>query len=123
MSNGNQGSNHVVGIKVSPEGNIRYDWAVLHVNIHDTITWRFAGEFTVHFPETPFNSGQLAVFGRKVEGQATLFEATSTDFSADARGVYRYHVALRPEVKAAKNAKTASQIFLDVGCPEIIVGR
>lgn len=113
------GADPEVEIEVDAHGNIRYGWAVLHVARDQIVTWRFNGEFTVFFPVTPFADGGLALFGKK--GESGRFEASSTPFAKDARGVYRYHVALRP---AAQDERAgAAKIFLDVGCPEIIVGR
>lgn len=119
MSNGDNGATHQVAIQVASNGDIQYEWAVLHVRRQDKIVWTFEGELTVLFPQTPFDDGQLALYGAK--GAGTTYKATSTPFAKDARGVYRYHVALRPALKAPGEA--ASRIFLDVGCPEIIVGR
>jgi len=84
-------------------GNISYEPAVCHVERGDTILWRANGNLAIQFKgETPI--GKF----RPGNGMSELAARVRNDAPP---GVYHYAVAVAVENK----------LFLDSGCPTIII--
>ena len=108
-------SSPAVVISVDPKtGDITYAPSVLHVSRRDRVTWKTARNdpFTVVFPQTPFADGTVSL-------RSSGPPLKSPAFAEDAAGVYHYMVAISVEIREGG----PSEIFLDAGCPDIIVGK
>ena len=104
-----------VVISVDPKtGDITYAPSVLHVSRQGRVTWKTdpPSPFTIVFPQTPFADGTVSL-------RSSGPPLKSPAFAEDAAGVYHYMVAISVEVKKGGPGK----IFLDAGCPDIIVGK
>lgn len=107
-------SSRNVVISVDPEtGDITYAPSALHVSQKDTVIWETAGRhpFTIVFPQTPFADGTVSL-------RSSGLPVESHPFAPAALGIYHYLVAV-----AVGGGKDGAKIFLDAGCPDIIVGK
>lgn len=99
-----------------PTGDITYAPSALHVSHRDKVIWETSPEnpFTIVFPQTPFEDGRVSLRspGPPLE---------SPPFAPNALGVYHYMVAV--SVSVSVEGKKRPEIFLDAGCPDIVVGK
>lgn len=100
--------NHV-NISVSPQGDFTYSPSVKHVEPGQVLIWESAqGPFSISFKEgTPF--GQLNF--HSVKGEEGWLIITGEVRKGGGPGHFHYAVAIYTE----------GRVFMDAGCPEIIV--
>ncbi len=85
-------------------GDISYNPAVLHVSRKETIKWTCeSGPFTISFADAPLEEGHQL--------RATEHHVLGTVSGNAAPGVHCYAVA----------ASFHGKIYLDAGCPQIVV--
>jgi len=97
-------SDHPIEISVDPgTGNFTYNPAVYHTRPTAPIAWLANGTFAIQFTGgTPLDKAGIRGPGREV---------VHSKIRSDARGIYHYAVAVEIDGK----------IFLDAGCPTIVI--
>ena len=102
---------NVISIKVIDDGDFHYQPSVKHVRLGQTVTWTCnQGPFSISFKDrTPF--GRTNLHATQPEG-AEAWYVTSAPAKTDDFGHFHYAVAVFVHGK----------VFLDAGCPDIIVG-
>ena len=101
---------NVITIKVNEHGDFTYDPSVKHVKPGETITWTSTqGPFAICFKDrTPFDHlNHHAIRG----AESNSWAVSSRPMRVTKSGHFHYAVAIYADGK----------VFLDAGCPEIIV--
>jgi hypothetical protein len=97
---------HVVTIEVDQWGNFSYGKGALRVKVGDTVTWECpSGNFAVSFERSPFEDVHFSGTPR-VRADAGMVQNVPY-------GSYHYAVAVA----------VGSTLWINAGCPEIIVRR
>ena len=101
----------VISIRVSEDGDFYYEPSVKNVKQGQSVTWTCAqGPFALSFKDqTPF--AQLNLQATKGDS-ANAWSVTSHPARVAAPGHFHYAVALYVN----------GRVYLDAGCPEIVVG-
>lgn len=93
---------------LNPAGDMTYSAAVQHVNRGARIDWTSDGPIAVSFRDSPLDQGRQV---RSDAPAGPVYTASATVGAAAKPGTYYYAVA------AVKDGR----VYLDAGCPQIIV--
>jgi plastocyanin len=102
---------NVILIKVIDDGDFHYQPSVKNVKLGQSVTWTCAqGPFSISFKDrTPF--GRTNLHATKPEGSDSWY-VTSAPAKTSELGHFHYAVAIF----------TNDRVYLDAGCPEVILG-
>jgi hypothetical protein len=108
---------HTIHIHVDHDGNFTYTPAAQHAKDDEAINWRCDdGSFTVSFVDhTPFE--KVDFHGPKGQNSPDPPEGFRDGVEP---GVYHYLVDVAREVRDEKGL-SSTKVFLNGGCPEIII--